>query len=106
MKDGHIYEFKEYFISSLKIFIILFILGKILDNTFTKIQKKYNIPLSIWYGILQLFTCIVVAYILHSFTSDNFSDEMQIYAPNVLLSSFMMSLQSNMFKNFELFEFF
>lgn len=96
----HITNFNTYILHSLKIFFLAFIIGKSIDNIFIAIQKKYNKVNNILFGLLQLLTVITISYYLHILTSHEFSADMQIYAPNVLFSSFIFSLQSNMLKNF------
>jgi hypothetical protein len=88
-----------YILHSLKIFFLAFIIGKSIDNIFIAIQKKYD-GNNILLGLLQLLTVITTSYYLHILTTHQFSADMQIYAPNVLFSSFIFSLQSNMLKNF------
>ena len=89
-----------YILHSLKIFFWAFTFGKSIDNFFTAIQKKYDGLNNISFGLLQLLTVIITSYCLHILTTDQFSIDMQIQAPNVLFSSFIFSLQSNMLKNF------
>jgi hypothetical protein len=89
-----------YILHSLKIFFLAFIIGKSIDNIFIDIQKKYDGLNDISFGLLQLLTVITTSYYLHILTTHRFSADMQIYAPNVLFSSFIFSLQSNMLKNF------
>ena len=98
-------DFMTYFLDSLKIFLLAFIIGKSIDNVFIYIQIQSSVDKhskSLIFGILQLFVVIIAAYYLHTFTSNQFSDEMQIYAPNVLFSSFIFALQTNIIKNLEL----
>ena len=89
----------EYLIKSLQVFILCFILGSIINNLFVKIQNYFNIPVSIILGLLQLITIISITYLLHSVQFlEQFFEE---YTPNVLFSSFLLSLQSNMLNNFK-----
>jgi hypothetical protein len=97
-------NFNTYFINSLKTFFLAFIIGKSINNFFVIIQTKYkhkNIN-NIVYGILQLITVILSAYYLHILSSNTFSNNMQIYAPNVLFSSFIFALQTNMINNLDI----
>ena len=96
----HITNLNTYILHSLKIFFLAFIIGKSIDNIFTAIQKKYDGLNNISFGLLQLLTVIITSYYLHMLTTYKFSVDMQIQAPNVLFSSFIFSLQSNMLKNF------
>lgn len=95
-------HFKTYFIASIKVFFLAFIIGKSIDNLFITIQQKYPKINKLIFGILQLIVIIILAYFLHIFTSNTFSIEMQIYSPHVLFSSFIFALQSNMIKNLEI----
>ena len=96
----YITNFNIYILHSLKIFFLAFIIGKSIDNISIIIQKKYEKVNNLLFGLLQLLTVIVTSYYLHILTTEQFSADMQIYAPNVLFSSFIFSLQSNMLKNF------
>jgi len=93
-------QINTYILHSLKIFFLAFTFGKSIDNIFTAIQKKYYGLNNISFGLLQLLTVIITSYYLHMLTTYKFSVDMQIQAPNVLFSSFIFSLQSNMLKNF------
>lgn len=89
----------EYISSAIKIFMLTFIIGKGINKLFEKIEKDYPNYNKKILGFTHLFFIINVAYYLHIFTSDEFSDEFQISHPGILFSSFMINLQSNMFKN-------
>lgn len=92
-------DYLEYLIKSLQVFILCFILGSLINNLFVKIQNYFNIPVSIILGLLQLITIISITYLLHSVQFlEQFFEE---YTPNVLFSSFLLSLQSNMLNNFK-----
>jgi len=94
-------NFNIYLTYSIKVFLLAFIIGKSIDNIFITLQKKYTYINNIIFGILQLLTIITMSYYLHILTSNQFSNEMQIYAPNVLFSSFIFTLQTNMMQNFQ-----
>lgn len=99
----HINHLKTYFTYSIKIFLLAFIIGKSVDNIFITIQKKtaeYKIN-KIFYGISQLIFVILISYYLHIFTNNQFSNELQIYSPTVLFSSFIFAVQTNMMKNLD-----
>ena len=98
-------HFHSYFITSIKIFFLAFIIGKSIDNLFVIIQQRYPETNKLIFGILQLFVIIIAAYYLHMSTSNQFGNEMQVYSPNVLFSSFIFTIQSNMIRNFELITF-
>jgi uncharacterized protein YacL len=100
----HITNLNTYFTYSIKIFLIAFIIGKSIDNIFITIQKRtseYKIN-KIFYGIAQLVSLILISYYLHIFTNNQFSDELQIYSPSVLFSSFIFAIQTNMMKNLDI----
>lgn len=95
-------DYPTYLLQGLKIFILVFILGNIIDQIFAYVQKKYNIPKSKVYGLLQLVTIITIAYIIHANSNNKISHEFQIYNPTVLFSSLMLNIQNTMFYNFSL----
>ena len=96
-------HYSDYLINSLRIFVLTFILGRGINHLFVIINKKYPNYNKKLFGFLQLFFIINVAYVFHIFTTDEFSDEFQITHPGILFSSFMISLQTNMFKNLGVF---
>lgn len=95
-------SFTKYVLESMYIFSVLFVVGKMIDTGFKKWQMNNAYHRSFLTGLLQLLACIVCSYVIHMHTSNKFSDEMQITTPTVLFSSFLISLQSNMYKNFEI----
>lgn len=100
---SHITNLNTYFKYSIKIFLLAFIIGKSIDNIFITIQKRtaeYKIN-KIFYGIAQLMFVILVSYYLHIFTNNQFSNELQIYSPTVLFSSFIFAVQTNIMKNLD-----
>lgn len=92
-------NYLNYLLSALRIFILTFLLGKGIDKIFEKINKKYSEFNKNLIGLIQLFFIINIAYYLHIFTSENFSNEFQISHPSILFSSFIINLQTNMFRN-------
>lgn len=92
-------EYTDYIIKSLQVFILCFILGTFIDNQFHKYQNSLKNPNYIIIGFVQLVTVISITYVLHSvqFLQQFFEE----YTPNVLFSSFLLSLQSNMINNFK-----
>lgn len=89
----------SYLIKSLQVFISCFILGTFIDTQFHKLQNQYHNNHPLLMGLAQLVTIITVTYILHSVKFfQNFFEE---YTPNVLFSSFLLALQSNMIDNFK-----
>ena len=97
----YINNFNTYLTYSVKIFLLAFIIGRSIDNIFITLQKKYTHINNVIFGILQLLTIITISYYLHIFTSNQFSNQMQIYGPNVLFSSFIFTLQTNMMQNLQ-----
>lgn len=93
-------HYRDYLLNAFKIFFFTFVIGRSIDYTFKLINDKYQKYNKKLFGLLQLIVVIHVAYILHIFTSNEFSDEFQISHPSILFSSFMITLQTNMFKNF------
>lgn len=92
-------KYIDYTLKSLQVFILCFILGTFIDKQFHKYQESLNNPNYIIIGFIQLVTIISITYILHSvqFLQQFFEE----YTPNVLFSSFLLSLQSNMIDNFK-----
>lgn len=93
-------HYTDYLKNAIKIFLFTFILGRGINKLFELITEKYSSYNKKLLGLLHLFVIINLAYILHIFTSDQFSDEFQISHPSILFSSFMITLQTQMFKNF------
>lgn len=93
----HLYK---YTILSLQIFLMSFIIGNIINNSFEKLQHKYKIqPLFI--AILQLFSIIVITFYI--FKYNIYHNFFETYSPHVIFSSFLFSLQTNMIKTFNKF---
>lgn len=92
-------EFRDWILDGLKIFVIVFIMGKIINLIFTRFQTKFNIPRSKLFGLVHLIFILSFSYYLHHLTSDKFSEEVGITNPSVLFSGLFMGLQSNMFYN-------
>lgn len=95
-------EYKHYIIKSLQVFILCFIIGTFVDNQFELYQKnitnitKYQ---RLLLGFSQLFVIITITYLLNTVKFLNqFFEE---YTPNVLFSTFLVSLQTNMINNFK-----
>jgi hypothetical protein len=86
---------------SLQIFIFAFVFGTILDKLFNWIDTNYpQIPKKLL-GFIQLVSIIVLSYYLTVASSKYWSNQLQIYAPSVLFSSFIFTLQKTMLKNLE-----
>ena len=101
---SHVTDFNTYLQYSLKIFFLAFIIGKSSDNIFLSIQKNtsfYKIN-KLFYGISQLIFVIFISFYLHVLTNNQISNELQIYSPTVLFSSFIFALQTNMMKNLDI----
>ena len=95
-------NYTTYLQEGLKIFILVFVLGNIIDQLFLSAQKKYNIPKSKLFGLFQLFSIITIAYVVHVLTPYKTSIELQVYTPAVLFSSLMLNIQKTMFYNLDL----
>lgn len=91
--------YATYTLKSIIIFTLCFFLGVIIDTQFAKIQKKYTRSNPLFMGILQLLTVITVTFILHKLKFYHIF--LETYNPNILFSSFLFSLQSNMINNFK-----
>jgi hypothetical protein len=95
-------KYIEYTLKSLNVFILCFLLGTFIDEQFHKYQesvKNISSLQKLLIGLFQLVTIITVTYILHTIKFfHNFFEE---YSPNVLFSTFLLSLQSNMISNFK-----
>lgn len=89
----------DYTLKSLQVFILCFILGTFIDTQFRKYQESTKEPNPILIGFIQLVTIISITYVLQTvqFLQQFFEE----YTPNVLFSSFLLSLQSNMIDNFK-----
>jgi hypothetical protein len=92
-------KYIDYLLKSLQIFIICFFLGTFIDKQFHRLQKSYTEANEIIFGLAQLITVITVTYILHKYKI--FHSFFEEYSPNVLFSTFLLSLQSNMITNFK-----
>jgi hypothetical protein len=92
-------EYRDWILDGLKIFIIVFVIGKTINLIFTRFQTKFGISRSKLFGIIHLLFIISFSYYLHNLTSDQFSEEIGITNPSVLFSGLFMGLQSNMFYN-------
>lgn len=92
-------HYTDYTLKSLQVFILCFILGTFIDNQFHKYQESNPNSNRTLLAFIQLVTIITITYILHTvqFLQQFFEE----YTPNVLFSSFLLSLQSNMIDNFK-----
>lgn len=95
-------EYKHYIIKSLQVFILCFIFGTFVDNQFYIYQKNIiDITKSqrLLLAFSQLFVIITITYLLNAVKFLNqFFEE---YTPNVLFSTFLVSLQTTMIGNFK-----
>lgn len=91
-------KYSEYIFKSLLIFSLSFIIGTFIDNYFIIYQKKFKNPNKLLFGFIQLIIIITITYSLNyiKFLEEFFEQ----YTPNVLFSTFLLSLQSNMISNF------
>lgn len=92
-------EYTTYLNKSLQVFIICFMIGTFVDQQFHHLQKSYNDTNQFLFGFSQLITIITITYILH--INKFFHSYFEEYSPNVLFSTFLLSLQSNMIYNFK-----
>jgi hypothetical protein len=91
--------YSDWMYDGLKIFISVFLIGKVFNLLFKKIQEKLNVKRSKIYGLIHLLSILTFAYFLHNLTSDSFSDEFGISTPSILYSGLLINLQTNMFWN-------
>jgi hypothetical protein len=92
-------EYTTYLLKSLQVFIICFFLGTFIDQQFHRLQKSYTEANQFIFGFSQLLVVITVTYLLH--INRFFHSFFEEYSPNVLFSTFLLSLQSNMIYNFK-----
>lgn len=92
--------FSDWIVDGLKIFALVFLIGKLINRAFEKIQERFKISRSIEFGFVHLMFILTFSYILHVLTSDKFSDEFGISSPSVLYSGLLVNLQTNLFFNF------
>lgn len=92
-------DYRDWILDGFKIFIIVFVMGKIINLIFTRFQTKFSIPRSKVFGLIHLLFILSFSYYLHNLTSDQFSEEVGITTPSVLFSGLFMGLQNNMFYN-------
>jgi hypothetical protein len=92
-------RYPDYVIKSLEVFTLSFILGTFINNEFSKYQKTFKNPNRMIFGFSQLIVIISITYMLHSV--QYLQQFFEQYMPNVLFSSFLLSLQTNMIDNFK-----
>jgi hypothetical protein len=92
-------KYSSYLLKSLQVFIISFFIGTFIDKQFHRLQKSYTQINKLIFGFAQIITVITVTYILHTYKI--FNSFFEEYSPNVLFSTFLLSLQSNMIYNFK-----
>lgn len=88
----------SYLKKSLQIFISSFVLGYLINTQFVNLQKRYPNNNPFIMGTAQLLTVITLTYILQLKVFVNFFEE---YKPNILFSTFLLTLQTNMIDNFQ-----
>jgi uncharacterized membrane protein YoaK (UPF0700 family) len=87
-------DYIQYTRISLYIFALTLIVGTFINKVFIKIQNHFPNVDAFMISVAQLFCIITVAYIFESI------HDTEPYAPHVLFSSFLVSLQTNMLDNF------
>jgi hypothetical protein len=92
-------NYQEYLIKSTRVFILCFFIGIYINNLFSKIQNQNSQLHPLILAFIQLLTIITITYILNYYNI--FHTYFEEYAPNVLFSSFLLSLQTNMISNFK-----
>ena len=89
----------NYIHKSLQIFLLCFIIGSYVNNVFIIIQKRNPQINTFVIAVLQLITIISITYLLRK--EKIFHSFFEEYSPNVLFSTFLVSLQTNMINNFK-----
>ena len=92
-------KFSDWIVEGVKVFVVVFVLGKLINRLFVKLQRRLRLKNSIVFGLAHLLFILVFSYFLHVFTSQKFSEEMSITSPSVLYSGLLLNLQSNLFSN-------
>lgn len=92
-------EYTKYISTSLKVFIVCFVIGIIIDKIFYNIQLYFtNLP-PLLLAFLQLFVIINITYLLYHYKL--FGEFFETYSPHIIFSTFLFSLQTTMFNNFK-----
>ena len=92
-------DYTQYITNSLKVFIVCFIIGIIIDKIFYNIKMHFTNIHPLVLAFLQLFTIINITYLLHHYKL--FSQYFETYSPHIIFSTFLFSLQSTMIDNFK-----
>lgn len=95
-------HYTGYLFKSLQVFILCFTLGTLVDTQFRNYQnsiKNITNYQKIFLAFSQLITIITITFFLN--TIKFFNQFFEEYTPNVLFSTFLLSLQSNMISNFK-----
>lgn len=93
-------KYTNYLYKTLQIFISCLLLGSLVNQSFHRYQKSLKNPNVLLISFLQLITIISLSYLIY--VSDYFNSYFESYSPNLILSTFLFSLQSNIFNNFNL----
>lgn len=88
-------NYHNYILQSLHVFVLSFIIGVTIDNTFAKLVNTYKDNILLL-AIIQLFVIITVSYILNTYHFYY----IETYTPHILFSSFLLSLQTTMISIF------
>ncbi len=92
-------KYTTYVWHSLQIFIVCSLLGLYINHQFRLYQQRLTNPNYLLIGFAQLITIVTVTYFLQ--TLRFFHSFFEEYSPNVLFSTFLFALQTNMIQNFE-----
>lgn len=93
-------KYTNYLYKTLQIFISCLLLGSLVNHSFHKYQKSLKNPNLLLISFLQLITIISLSYFIY--TNTYFHPFFESYSPSLLLSTFLFSLQTNIFNNFNL----
>jgi hypothetical protein len=92
-------KYSDWMMNGLKIFVVVFLLGKLINTAFVKLQRRYKVQKSITFALLHLMFILTFSYFLHIYTSHELSLEMNITSPSVLYSGLLLNMQTNLFVN-------
>lgn len=89
-------NYYTYILKSVLIFFIIFTIGLHVNKFFEKFQKRNANVHPIIIGMIHLLCIINIAYVIHG---NGFAKYFEVYTPNIMFSSFLLSLQTSMISN-------
>lgn len=91
-------DYKAFILKSITIFFLIFIIGYNVNKFFEKVQERNPDISPGLFGFIHLLCIINIAYIIHA---SEISKHFELYTPNIMFSSFLLSLQTSMISNFK-----